>query len=122
MAVKGSLKESNQMSLAFEKQAYDKKVGEGGRMGCTIVTGFLGCGKTTLVQHILKNRESLQIAVLVNEFADIDVDSALLDSSRINSSHGLSYVSLADGKTVRYKFNALSRQLMVGVERGNCAV
>ncbi|BBM99520.1 hypothetical protein MPTK1_1g21820 [Marchantia polymorpha subsp. ruderalis] len=97
MAVKGSLKESNQMSLAFEKQAYDKKVGEGGRMGCTIVTGFLGCGKTTLVQHILKNRESLQIAVLVNEFADIDVDSALLDSSRINSSHGLSYVSLADG-------------------------
>ncbi|KAL2653237.1 hypothetical protein R1flu_021365 [Riccia fluitans] len=97
MAERGYPKENNQMSLAFEKLAYDKREGEGGRLGCTIVTGFLGCGKTTLVQHILKNRGDLQIAVLVNEFGEIDVDSLVLDSTRLNFSHGLSHVSLANG-------------------------
>lgn len=97
MDVRGSSMESNQMSLAFEDRSFDKKEGRGGRIGCTLVTGFLGCGKTTLLQHILKNRGSLQICVLVNEFAEVDVDSLVLDSTRINSSHGMSCVSLADG-------------------------
>ena len=44
----------------------------------TIVTGFLGSGKTTLINHILNHRHQLKIAVLVNEFGDIDIDSKLL--------------------------------------------
>ena len=44
----------------------------------TIITGFLGSGKTTLVNHILSNRQQLKVAVLVNEFGDIDIDSQLL--------------------------------------------
>ena len=46
----------------------------------TIITGFLGSGKTTLLNHILNNRQNLKIAVLVNEFGDIDIDSQLLSS------------------------------------------
>ncbi len=46
----------------------------------TIVTGFLGSGKTTLLNHILQNQQGLKIAVLVNEFGDIDIDSQLLIS------------------------------------------
>lgn len=46
----------------------------------TIVTGFLGSGKTTLLNHILQNQQDLKIAVLVNEFGDIDIDSQLLIS------------------------------------------
>ncbi len=44
----------------------------------TIVTGFLGSGKTTLLNHILQNRQNLKVAVLVNEFGEIDIDSQLL--------------------------------------------
>lgn len=44
----------------------------------TIITGFLGSGKTTLLNQILQNRQDLKVAVLVNEFGDIDIDSQLL--------------------------------------------
>ena len=44
----------------------------------TIITGFLGSGKTTLINHILNHRQRLKIAVLVNEFGDINIDSQLL--------------------------------------------
>ena len=46
----------------------------------TIITGFLGSGKTTTMNHILTNRHNLKIAVLVNEFGDINIDSQLLVS------------------------------------------
>jgi G3E family GTPase len=46
----------------------------------TIITGFLGSGKTTLLNHILNNRQNLKVAVLVNEFGDINIDSQLLVS------------------------------------------
>jgi G3E family GTPase len=46
----------------------------------TIITGFLGSGKTTLLNQILKNREDLKVAILVNEFGDINIDSQLLVS------------------------------------------
>lgn len=47
-------------------------------MPVTIVTGFLGSGKTTLLNYILQNQQALKIAVLVNEFGDINIDSQLL--------------------------------------------
>ena len=46
----------------------------------TIITGFLGSGKTTLLNQILQNNQNLKVAVLVNEFGDINIDSQLLVS------------------------------------------
>ncbi|MCW2119685.1 cobalamin biosynthesis protein CobW [Flavobacterium sp. 7A] len=44
----------------------------------TIVTGFLGVGKTTLVHNMIKNANGKRIAVLVNEFGEVDVDGELI--------------------------------------------
>ncbi len=47
-------------------------------MPVTIITGFLGSGKTTLINKILHNKQKLKVAVLVNEFGDINIDTQLL--------------------------------------------
>ncbi|WP_050779162.1 GTP-binding protein [Lyngbya sp. PCC 8106] len=50
-------------------------------MPVTIITGFLGSGKTTLLNEILANKQDLKVAVLVNEFGDINIDAQLLIST-----------------------------------------
>ena len=60
-------------------------------MPVTIITGFLGSGKTTLLNHILSNNKDLKVAVLVNEFGDINIDGQLLvsmDESMVELSNG----------------------------------
>jgi G3E family GTPase len=48
------------------------------RLPVTIVTGFLGSGKTTLVNHILAHQRDVKIAVMVNEIGDIAIDGELI--------------------------------------------
>src|SRR6202047_332055 len=48
------------------------------RVPCTIVTGFLGAGKTTLIRHVLENARGRRLAVIVNEFGDVGIDGELL--------------------------------------------
>ncbi len=49
----------------------------------TIVTGFLGAGKTTLIRHLLQNPEGRRIAVLVNEFGEVSIDGDLLRNCQV---------------------------------------
>ena len=48
------------------------------RVPCTIVTGFLGAGKTTLIRHVLANAHGRRLAVIVNEFGDVGIDGEIL--------------------------------------------
>ena len=48
------------------------------RIPCTIVTGFLGAGKTTLIRHLLANAGGRRLAVIVNEFGDVGIDGEIL--------------------------------------------
>jgi len=58
-----------------------QKRAHGSRIPVTIVTGFLGAGKTTLVGHFLKTPEGRGTALVVNEFGSAGIDDALLRSS-----------------------------------------
>ena len=49
------------------------------RVPVTILTGYLGSGKTTLVNHILTNKDhGKKIAIIENEFGDVGIDDALM--------------------------------------------
>lgn len=54
-----------------------------GKIPVTVITGFLGSGKTTLVRHLLQNNQGRRIAVLVNEFGELGIDGELLQSCQI---------------------------------------
>jgi G3E family GTPase len=66
----------------------------------TIITGFLGSGKTTLLNQILQNNQNLKVAVLVNEFGDINIDSQLLvsyDDDMVELSNGCICCTINEG-------------------------
>jgi len=67
------------------------------KVPCTIVTGFLGAGKTTLVRHVLENAGGRRLAVIVNEFGDIGIDGEILRSCGIESCPEERIVELSNG-------------------------
>jgi cobalamin biosynthesis protein CobW len=63
----------------------------------TIVTGFLGAGKTTLIRHTLENSNGRRLALIINEFGDLGVDGAILKSCGIESCPEENIVELTNG-------------------------
>lgn len=63
----------------------------------TVVTGFLGSGKTTLIQHLLRNANGRKLAVLVNEFGSEGVDGEILKSCADANCPTENIVELANG-------------------------
>jgi cobalamin biosynthesis protein CobW len=67
------------------------------KVPCTIITGFLGAGKTTLVRHLLENAEGKRLAVLVNEFGDLGFDGEFLKGCGISGCTDEDIVELPNG-------------------------
>ena len=68
----------------------------------TVIGGYLGAGKTTVLNHLLGNNDGLRIAALVNDFGDINIDADLIESSdgeTIALTNGCACCTLADGLT-----------------------
>lgn len=68
-----------------------------GRVPCTVVTGFLGAGKTTLIRNLLENAGGRRLAIIVNEFGDIGIDGDILKGCGIDTCPEENIVELANG-------------------------
>jgi cobalamin biosynthesis protein CobW len=63
----------------------------------TVITGFLGSGKTTLIRHLMQNPQGKRLAILVNEFGSVGVDGDILKSCADESCPVENIVELANG-------------------------
>jgi cobalamin biosynthesis protein CobW len=92
----------------------------------TVITGFLGAGKTTLIRHLLQNNQGRRIAVLVNEFGEVGIDGDLLRSCQVcdegEDTTG-NIIELANGClccTVQEEFYPTMQELMQRRDRLDC--
>ena len=63
----------------------------------TLITGYLGSGKTTLINHILKNSEGHKMAVIVNDLGEVNIDAELIQKGGVVSSQDDNLVALQNG-------------------------
>ena len=63
----------------------------------TLLTGYLGSGKTTLINHILSNQEGYKVAVIVNDIGEVNIDADLISKGGVVNQTGDSLVPLTKG-------------------------
>ena len=63
----------------------------------TLLTGYLGSGKTTLINHILTNQNKYKIAVIVNDIGEVNIDASLIEQGGIVNKKDDSLVALSNG-------------------------
>jgi len=67
------------------------------KLPVTVITGFLGSGKTTLIRHLMAHPQGRRLAVIVNEFGDVGIDGDILKSCAIPDCPAENIVELANG-------------------------
>ncbi|KAL3943232.1 MAG: hypothetical protein SGARI_000016 [Bacillariaceae sp.] len=87
---------------APEKDAQQQSSSDKDKVPITLLSGFLGSGKTSTLQHLLDNTQGLQIGVIVNDMASVNIDAKLVSAAGNSNSgilelqNGCACCSLAD--------------------------
>ena len=68
-----------------------------GKIPATVITGFLGAGKTTMIRHILNNAKGRRIALVVNEFGDMGIDGEILKGCGTDNCDDDDVIELSNG-------------------------
>ena len=63
----------------------------------TLITGYLGSGKTTLINHILRNAKDHKMAVIVNDIGEVNIDAELIEGNGVVSGKDENLVALSNG-------------------------
>ena len=69
----------------------------GQKIPATVITGFLGAGKTSIIRHLLENAGGRRIALIINEFGDIGIDGEILKGCGIEGCEDEDILELANG-------------------------
>jgi cobalamin biosynthesis protein CobW len=67
------------------------------KIPATVITGFLGAGKTTLIRNMLENARGRRIALVINEFGDVGVDGEILKGCGVEACREEDVIELANG-------------------------
>ncbi len=67
------------------------------KIPATVITGFLGAGKTTVIRHLLENAGGKRIALIINEFGDLGIDRELVTGCGIEGCDDDAVMELANG-------------------------
>ena len=67
------------------------------KIPATVITGFLGAGKTSLIRHLLENAEGRRIALIINEFGELGIDREVLLGCAVDGCDEDDVLELANG-------------------------
>jgi cobalamin biosynthesis protein CobW len=67
------------------------------KVPATVITGFLGAGKTTLIRHLIENAAGRRLALIINEFGDVGVDGSLVKGCGDEACPEEDIIELANG-------------------------